>query len=153
MKIKGCELGDNVVTEIGKFTILWAEFEKRFCDNNCNSNAIWKFANSYIVDDNELKEFSQQIHGRIEFYKIDDVDYYVQHKLIPDKAHDIPEADKKAIKDFMALQGGNVLAGAMLAIYRIRNNLLHGLKIISELKDQLKLFKSMNAILKSILEF
>lgn len=28
MKIKNCELKDETVLEIGKFTILWAEFEK-----------------------------------------------------------------------------------------------------------------------------
>lgn len=36
MKIKGCELKNETVLEIGRFAILWNCFESEWCNNKCN---------------------------------------------------------------------------------------------------------------------
>ena len=37
MLIKGYNLKEETVIEVGKFTILWNWFEWACCNNNCNS--------------------------------------------------------------------------------------------------------------------
>lgn len=36
MKIKGHELNDELVVEIGRFSVLWNCFERFQCDNFCS---------------------------------------------------------------------------------------------------------------------
>ena len=51
------------------------------------------------------------------------------------------------------LQIGNddeLVCGCLLIIHRIRNNMMHGLKVIKELNDQIELFRSANEVLESI---
>lgn len=48
--------------------------------------------------------------------------------------------------------GDDLNCGCLLVIYRIRNNLMHGLKMVEELNNQLKLFKAVNGVLESIRE-
>lgn len=149
MKILGKELNNELVLEIGKFTILWAEFEKEYCRKNCSSNAIWEFANDFIVNEDILKDLCKKIKGRIDNLGLNKFEY-VNYSLIPEGAIKPSQADLKTIKDFINFSGKNLLAGAFLCIYRIRNNLLHGLKILSELNEQIELFKSMNKVLENI---
>ena len=40
--------------------------------------------------------------------------------------------------------------GCLLVIHRLRNNLMHGLKLIEELNEQLTLFQAANEVLESI---
>lgn len=40
MLIKGYNLKEETVIEVGKFTILWNWFEWSWCNNNCNSKTI-----------------------------------------------------------------------------------------------------------------
>ena len=57
------------------------------------------------------------------------------------------------MRDFINLDelvNSDWICGALLCIYRIRNNLLHGLKELSELNGQIGLFKSMNNVLENI---
>lgn len=155
MKIKECKLEDNIVTEIGKFTILWAEFEKEYCNNDCSDKLIIQEKDSFRVKENLLMCFNNNLHDRMEYFNTD-IEAYTNYNLIPENARKPKNEYIKIMKDFINLDElvkNDWVCGALLYIYRIRNNLLHGLKIISELNKQLDLFKSMNAILKSILEY
>ena len=149
MKIKNVEMKENIIKEIGKFTILWSDFEKSYCHNDCSSNAIWEYSNSNSIDVGVLKEFSHKVQGRA-YYFDREHSIYIDYNLIPNGARRPSASDIKTIKDFVEFKGENLLAGALLAIYRIRNNLLHGLKELSELEDQLDLFKSINKVLENI---
>lgn len=149
MNILGKELENKTVLEIGKFTILWAEFEKNYCNNECNSNAIWDFASISTVNEDFLRDLCDKLKGRISYLGVNE-NQYINYNLTPERARKPSQADIKTIKDFINFKGENLLAGAMLAIYRIRNNLLHGLKELSELNGQIELFKSMNSVLENI---
>lgn len=56
------------------------------------------------------------------------------------------------MQNFMDQTGDDLNCGCLLVIYRIRNNLMHGLKMVEELNNQLKLFKAVNGVLESIRE-
>ena len=144
------ELKQETILEIGKFCILWAEFEKEHCNNDCNSNLIWQFAQTHKTDIPILQNLSQELNGRVDLYE-DNIVHYVDYNLTPQGARKPSVGDLKTIKDFIAFKGENLLAGALLSIYRIRNNLLHGLKNVNELDGQIELFKAINAVLGEIL--
>lgn len=149
MEINNKKLNNEIVLEIGKFTILWAEFEKEYCNNNCNSNSIWDFSTMYDIKREVLKDFAEKLKGRVDYYGVDEF-IYVNYNLVPEGARTPSSLDLNTIQDFLNFNGANLVAGAFLAIYRIRNNLLHGLKILSELNGQLELFKAMNKVLENI---
>ena len=151
MNILGEELENKIVLEIGKFTILWAEFENNYCSNNCDSNKIWKFSLTLSVDNKILKDFSKELHGRTEYFN-EDIETYTNYNLIPQNAHRPKAKYIKIMRDFINLDelvNSYWICGALLCIYRIRNNLLHGLKELSELNGQIGLFKSMNKVLEN----
>ena len=149
MKILDEYFNDDIVKEIGKFTIIWAEFEKHYCNNNCNSTTIRDFANDYFVDDEILEDFSIKIQGRIENNCVSKEEY-VGYILIPNNANKLNIDDIQEMYKFIGQQEGDNTLGAFLCIYRVRNNLLHGLKVLSELSKQIELFKSMNKVLENI---
>ena len=43
-----------------------------------------------------------------------------------------------------------IVLGCLMSIYRIRCNMMHGLKIVEQLDDQYELFKAVNGVLESI---
>lgn len=149
MKILNEKLNENIVKQIGKFTILWAEYEKQYCRNNCNSTTIRDFAKNYIVDTEILQDFAIKARGRIGRINENEAEY-VSYNLIPENANQPNKDDIQEMYKFIEQQGDENTLGAFLCIYRIRNNLLHGLKAISELNEQIELFKSMNKVLENI---
>ena len=50
----------------------------------------------------------------------------------------------------MEQKGTDLNSGCLLVIYRIRNNLMHGLKMVEELNGQFELFQAVNGVLESI---
>ena len=144
------ELKQETILEIGKFCILWSEFEKEHCNNDCNSNQIWQFAQNKKCDINLLQNLSKELNGRVYLYE-DNIVHYVDYNLTPQGARKPSVGDLKTIKDFIAFKGENLFVGALLAIYRIRNNLLHGLKKVDELDGQKDLFNAINLFLEGIL--
>ena len=58
----------------------------------------------------------------------------------------------KMMQMFLLQIGNNdeLVCGCLLVIRRIRNNMMHGLKVIKELNDQIELFRSANEVLESI---
>ena len=153
MKIKGQNLNNNIVREIGKLTILWAEFEKEYCNNDCSDKLIIQEKDKFkVIKENLLVCFNNNLHGRIEYFDTD-IEVYTNYDLIPENARRPKNEYIKIMKDFINLDKlvkNDWICGALLCIYRIRNNLLHGLKEIEELNGQIELFKSMNEILENI---
>ena len=59
------------------------------------------------------------------------------------------EDEIKQIEAFLK-QDGNTLYGCLLCVFRIRNNMMHGLKDVETLNTQVEIFKSVNDILESV---
>jgi hypothetical protein len=55
--------------------------------------------------------------------------------------------NKEQIIEFIVSEGRKSLAGGLLAIYRIRNNMFHGLKTWTDLDNQIDLFIALNNFL------
>lgn len=149
MQIKGFELQDPTVMEIGKFAILWNQFEHDWCNNNCNPAKIKEIANSIQMSTEKQTAFAKVLNRRREWFDQLEMDY-VRESLHPENARGSSEKDMELMRDFLMQTGNELSCGCLLVIHRIRNNLMHGLKMIEELDGQIELFRAANAVLENI---
>lgn len=151
MLIRGTELQDKTILEIGKFTVLWGLFERKYCCNPNDKHNREPLAEMYsrISISDRLKEtFSKRLHHR---WQITQDDSYTEDGLHPDGANQSSVKQMELMKVFMeAPLGADSNAGCLLIIRRIRNNMMHGLKDVGDLDAQVSLFRAMNDILESI---
>ena len=154
MWIKGYEIKDETVLEIGKFAILWNSFENSWCKNDCKAGELKEVAKNIFMDSYYQVEFAQELRRRCESFGQSKEDY-VKNSLHPRNARkSLPENEKlmlRFIKQEVEDEGDrDLVCGCLLVIQRIRNNLMHGLKEINMLDGQIKLFRTANAVLESI---
>ena len=149
MIIKGNKINGNTIMELGKFTVLWNLFERNFFSNNCNPGKIKEVASKIIINSEAIKEFADVLNKRRELFEQEIIDY-IETGLYPNGAHQGRNEDNEMMQQFMGQNGEYTNCGCLLAINRIRNNLLHGLKCVSELDDQIELFKAVNKILENV---
>ena len=148
MTIKGFELMDATVMEIGKFSILWNRFEHDWCSNNCNPAKIKAIANIIQLSTEAQAQLAQVINKRRHWFDQLEMDY-IRDSLHPEHARGSTEDDMELMRKFLA-QSGTEPCGCLLVVNRIRNNLMHGIKMIEELDGQIELFQAANAVLESI---
>ena len=149
MQIYGHELKDSLVMEIGKFTILWNCFERDDCHYNCNPKTIESVAPSILIDQEKRRELANVFQERSKLFK-QITHEYVESGLNPENSKGSKDIDKEYMVEFIEQNGEHQTAGCLLAINRIRNNLVHGLKLITELNGQFRLFQAVNAVLESM---
>ena len=149
MTIKGFEVMDATVMEIGKFSILWNCFERDWCDNNCNPAKIKSIVDWLHIDQEKQACLASVLNERRLWFEQLEIDY-VRDSLHPGNARASTEEDMQVMRRFLAQEGDELTCGCLLVIYRIRNNLMHGLKLIKELDGQIVLFRAANDVLESI---
>lgn len=150
MIVKGYEIEDRVVAEIGKFAILWNCFERLFFNNFLSPKDIIKKSNIIAVDREKEKALVDEIQKRIYLLYDDDVNNYVNDGLHPGNAIQSDGKYKQYMQEFIDQSSQNSTIGCLLIIHRIRNNLMHGLKMPDNLNGQYKLFKAVNGVLESV---
>lgn len=149
MKIQATEIDDKVVKEIGHFAILWNYFENEFCGNNCTPAQIKNALPNLEFDSGKMVAFRNVLNTRRKDYNQSASDY-VGTGLHPQNAHRTNAYAEQYMEDFLNHQDSKTLPWGFLIIYRIRNNLMHGLKHIGDLNGQLEIFESANDVLESI---
>lgn len=151
MKIRDFELKDQTVVEIGKFAILWNWFEGKFCDNKCNYKRLETVIKNVRIDFQKQKELADVFEVR-KYMFMQITEEYVDTGLYPNNAKRswTDEEERKAMEEFIDQQGDNIALGCLMTIYRIRCNMMHGLKEVKQLDDQYELFKAVNGVLESI---
>lgn len=149
MVIKDCDLQDKAVLEIGRFSILWNCFEHDWCDNNCTSQKIKSIIKTIRIDAEKQAHLAKVLNERRHWFNQLEMDY-VRDSLHPGNARASTEEDMQIMRQFLAQEGNDLLCGCLLVIYRIRNNLMHGIKLLEELDGQIELFRAANDILEDI---
>lgn len=147
MIVKGCELNDEIVAEIAKFTILWNWFEDEKCGCNCNGTSL-EAASKRITPNITMEQLATCINQKLHNSRIS-IETYVENILHPQNAIKKPKQCIK-MKQFLEHSSNNEVYGCLLLIFRIRNNLFHGLKELHTLNYQVELFRSINRVLESI---
>lgn len=149
IKIRNENLTRKIVHQIGKFAILWNVFEDEKCNNRCNNNVLRQIAPSLTnINLATLKNFAIALQGRVDI-RANGIEEYVEYILVPDNACRMNPRHAEDVKRFIETDGQKSLAGGLIAIYRIRNNMFHGLKELQSLDGQIELFKAMNKVLES----
>lgn len=149
------KIGNETVMEVGIFTILWNLFENAKCDYNCSADKISSMEEcleSLAKEPFEL--LARVLKGRTG--SLCSIENYVATRIYPKNNAKITKVDRDShipmVVEFIKSNGQSSLVGGLLAIYRIRNNMFHGLKGHSELDEQIELFRSMSAVLKEIVK-
>lgn len=144
-------LKEETIFEIGKFAILWNQFECLYCNTDCTIPRIKQIAKSIDINPHLQKQLAEVLTSH---------DIYQEHLgiielLYPENAKRSKlEYDETSITSFYKQQGDDpvLTEGCLLTIRRIRNNMMHGLKSIACLDVQIELFRAANAVLDDILK-
>lgn len=148
MLIKDYELNDKLVVEIGKFAILWNLFEKNYCNCFCKEQIIYSISGRIYISDESQRRFAKVLNRRRKCFG-QDYDDYTNYSLYSENKRAKSE-DLNSIEAFLKQDDGDTTAGCLISILRIRNNMMHGLKDVSQLDNQLELFKAANEVLESL---
>lgn len=138
-------LNENTVLEIGKFTVLWNIFECTKCANNCSEQKLITIGENCQTSE-PWQYFAHILQKRATTQNCD-IDSYVRYRL--SLGNGSQHLDK--IIRFIDSDGTTELCGGLLAIFRIRNNMFHGLKEYKDLDNQIQLFDAMNRLLEHLL--
>lgn len=149
MLIKGYNLQEETVLEVGKFAILWNWFERSWCNNSCNPAKIKRIATTIRVDTEKQAHLAEVLNNRRYLFN-QLVTEYVDESLHPGNARASHDNDKVIMGQFIEQSGDELTRGCLLVLYRIRNNLMHGMKLLEELDGQIELFRAATAVLESI---
>ena len=152
MRIRNVNLKDETIFEIGKFTVLWSNFEKEKCDNDCSLPKLRNMGDVISkISLDTLNRFALTLQKRGEKLTTGNVGKYVAEGFHPDGTRTPLDSDaQESLREFITSGGQESHIGALFAIYRIRNNMLHGLKELVELDGQIELFKAVNNVLEGI---
>ncbi|MDD4351302.1 MAG: hypothetical protein PHP83_03915 [Clostridia bacterium] len=152
-------LKNSTIFTIGEFSIWWNVFEDQKCECACSYDEILKLVSRISeVGKSAFKEFAIELKNRAkQINPAFTTNQYVSQKLYPsDRRARITNTERnnymQIVINFIDSNGENHLDGALLAIWRIRNNMFHGLKGHSELEEQVNLFKAMIGVLKEVVE-
>ena len=149
MIIKGNSLDDKLVIEVGRFAILWNCFERFKCDNACNPAKIKEVCQNIKIGKDKQAELARVLNIRRTWFG-QVIPEYVETGLYPGNARRNQEEDRHLMEAFMEQKEEDLRCGCLLVIYRIRNNLMHGLKCVEQLNDQLELFEAVNGVLETL---
>jgi len=152
-------LKNDTIFGVGKFAILWNVFEDYKCTCECTHEKI-KDAVLHITSDRNaaFKKLVIALNNRANSIRQGmSIDDYVSKKLYPtdDSRARISPKERALymgrVIEFVKSGGETALDGALLAIWRIRNNMFHGLKGHSALDEQKELFEAMCGVLEEII--
>ena len=132
--------------EIGKFAVLWNLFEKNNCNNNCNPTAIINACNYITVSKDSQAALAKALNDMRWWFELLIHDFIMKGLYSNDRQPS--ERDVQYIEEF--LKESNSTIGCLLSVYRIRNNMMHGLKSIEGLNNQLEIFKAANKVLEGL---
>ena len=166
MNIARYEIKDQVIYEIGRFSILWNEFERRY--TNYGRNSLGRCANELMRNKTAYLEFFSTLRWYLleqkSFCGIESTQDFVEYFLFTEYAKRNPDLQSKEeinrqrkirsicfFLDNTNTEKETVL-GCLYIIHRYRDNLMHGLKNLDGLNNQYTVFKSFNEFLESLLK-
>lgn len=148
MVINGYDLSKDLVLEVGKFAILWNCFERDLFKNHCNPSKIINSYQNIQIDRDKLQILVDVLNKRRVKFEFD-FDEYIEQGLHPNNSTISSSRNIQLMENFLKQNSDDNICGGLLTILRLRNNLMHGLKDISELEEQIELFRAVNAVLQS----
>ena len=165
----------EIIEELGKFSLLWAQFELEYCENNCSDKLFFNDIEfeKFLQNVNSQEKKSKYSLSREKFFAICNFNFDFKlliENLITEllkylhmtKETITPEFIHKKLysSNFTSYysQVDNIICnsvndnrelilGGLLIVFRLRNNLFHGLKDCYSIDKQIEIFKSCNRFL------
>jgi len=136
---------------IKDFSLLWSLYEGTILNNSGNANTIIHTITSLKRRGKlTLEPFRPAIEHFLERY-YDGTDLtYAFHNLHL-RSNDHPELVEKVVRG-QSSEDVEILSALLIMVFRLRNNLFHGLKWSYGLRGQLQNFRNANDLLMSVME-
>lgn len=155
--IKQNKISSEMIMELGRFSILWANFEWKYCETKCDETKIIQFIKDYknIYNENdELKFFSKNFISALKKYFINK-SLSINKETIKNQLYSKGYQPQQEVMDVLTkneniIDEKTLFEGTFLICYRLRNNMFHGLKDLSEINNQLELFQKVNQLLNHV---
>ena len=147
MLIKGYNLNNELIVEIGKFSILWNLFEANYFGYKCTPKSIMEKYDCIPVSSEKQQPLAKALNDRREDLR-QRYHEFIENGLYSDDRS--PRRDEIRYIEAFLKQEGDTICGCLLCVSRIRNNMMHGLKDVEKLNDQLEIFKAANGVLESL---
>lgn len=146
IKVAGRGFRQKTVIEVGRFSILWNMFENKKVNNNVSENKLRDI--DWLSPSKHFQTLANVLKNRSELHGFGCREYIEESLSL---GNGLRPDSKTLILNFMNSDGKEFLVGGLLAIYRIRNNMFHGLKEWVDLDNQIELFAAVNKVLEEIL--
>lgn len=147
IKIKNKDFEKETVLEVGKFAILWNIFENEKCNKDCSIEKLRNIAEIYETSI-KWEDLALALRKRADNQGVNFSEYVDEYLSL---GNGLNGGQKEEVKKFLESGGHKNLSGGLIAIYRIRNNIFHGLKDWTLLDEQIDLFQSLNTFLEEII--
>lgn len=143
-------LHSETVGVVSNFTLMWNFFEGTACQNNANIRTFESLAEKISQHDPHLEGLEQAIKFWTFRYWTGSefMDRFNDLRFRQNDRRDHVEAVLRGEKSDLASQ----LLAVMIIVYRLRNNLFHGLKTVDMLNDQAANLDMACRALASVLE-
>jgi hypothetical protein len=142
----GTNFSENDLSSVKDFSLLWNVFENIVCDNNCSVNRLSERLNPIVFD---LAEFENNLNYFKNRY-ISDGETNERFNHLNFRKSDRRELVADVLLGNNNDNSENILALAII-VYRLRNNLFHGLKQMEFIDQQKENFDNANMVLTAIL--
>ena len=147
MLIKGYDLSDELIVEVGKFALLWNLFERTYCHCECTPSEIINICGSVSVDKGKQAALAKALNQRRSWFDQLYTDFIIGGMYSYTRP---PKEDEINYIEAFLKQEDDSVCGCLLCASRIRNNLMHGLKDVETLNSQLDIFKAANSVLEDM---
>ena len=121
------------------------------CNYECSPSKIKEIAGKVPIDATAKAQLAKVLNARRHLFN-QLIPEYVEESLYPENAKKASNKNKEIMQRYLEQTGDQQICGCLLILYHIRNNLMHGMKLLEELNGQLELFRAANAVLESIHE-
>lgn len=150
-------ISEDSIQSLYNFVLFWSMFESLvFCDNN---NGVARVTAQAICDKidalNEREAFTlQQYETALRYFK----NRYIHHNSPTQHFINFifrPNDKKKYVEAVLKADmpsSIDVVKVLLIIVYRLRNNLFHGLKEVPRIYEQEENFRHANMVIKSFLE-
>ena len=144
------KITSDTIASIGMFSILWGRFELCNFNPKIDENRIKRWASRYKLSADQ-KAVYYSIQSEADNY-LGTIDKETIRERLYSEQNKGCEPNRDLIYKFLTNPDELCVAGCFLFIYRIRNNLFHGLKDIYALNDQKEMIDTICNMLYSVLE-
>ncbi|MCT9000545.1 hypothetical protein [Chelativorans intermedius] len=144
------ELSNVERSAVAGFSIVWSVFEARALSTNANATAIVRFVDENAASFGSAEPFGDALAYFRQRYVSDG---QTNHKF--ESLH-FRQNDRRELVEAVLLEHEatptEIVKALLIIVFRLRNNLFHGLKWAYEMRDQQRNFENAIAVLTRVLD-